>query len=105
MSPFYDRLPHVDTEGLEFTADRLGLTIVAATAAGFALHGVGKAVQHRVGAARDARAARSAAAPDLGTSSGQPMTLDGQGHTTDSGGTGGTESSGHYGFDSEPDGR
>jgi hydrogenase small subunit len=80
MSPFYDRLPHVDTAGLEFTADRLGVTIVAATAAGFALHGVGKAVQHRVGAARDARAAQAAAAQELDTSSGQPSISGSEGH-------------------------
>ena len=46
-SPFYDRLPHVDTAGLNITVDRLGVTLVAATAAGFAAHGIGKAVQHR----------------------------------------------------------
>ncbi len=82
MTPFYDRLPHVGTAGFEFTADRLGLTIVAATAAGFAAHGVGKAVQHRVGAARDARAARDAGVPEV----------DMHGGSDD-------------GFDDEPDGR
>ncbi len=101
MSPFYDRLPHVDTAGFEFTADRLGLTIVAATAAGFALHGAGKAVQHRVGAARDAR---EAAAQELGSSSGPPgipgsagqAGVDGEGFST----------GGDYGdLDSKPDGR
>ncbi len=54
MTPFYDKLPHVDAAGLDVTADRLGLAVVAATAAGFALHGVGKAVQHRFAAASDA---------------------------------------------------
>jgi len=58
MSPFYDRLPHVQVFGEDATADRIGLAVVAATAAGFAAHGVGKAVQHRIGAARDARDAR-----------------------------------------------
>ncbi len=62
-TPFYDRLPHVATAGLDLTADRLGLTVVAATAAGFALHGIGKAVQQRVGDARDAREARAHAQP------------------------------------------
>jgi hydrogenase small subunit len=104
MSPFYDRLPHVDTEGFEFTADRLGVTIVAATAAGFALHGVGKAVQHRVGAARDARAARDAAAQELGASSGPPGTPGAGGHATVDGE--GFSSGGDYGdIGSEPDGR
>jgi hydrogenase small subunit len=60
----------VATEGFEFTADRLGLTIVAATAAGFAAHGLGKAVQHRVGAAREAREARAAAVPEVDMSGG-----------------------------------
>ena len=55
MTPFYDKLPHVDAAGLDLTADRLGFAVVAATAAGFALHGVGKAVQHRLAAASDAR--------------------------------------------------
>ncbi len=54
----------------ELTADRLGLTIVAATAAGFAAHGVGKAVQHRVGTARDTRASRAAAALEVDMSGG-----------------------------------
>lgn len=70
MTPFYDRLPHVETAGLDLTADRLGVAVVAATAAGFALHGVGKAVQHRVAAARDARMAQvpavTRADPDSG---------------------------------------
>ncbi|HUK70821.1 MAG TPA: hydrogenase small subunit [Streptosporangiaceae bacterium] len=56
-TPFYDRLPHVQTAGLDLTADRLGIAVVAATAAGFALHAVGKGVQHRLAAAHDARAA------------------------------------------------
>jgi len=57
MTPFYDRLPHVQTANLDLTADRIGVAVVAATAIGYGLHGVGKVVQHRVGAARDARAA------------------------------------------------
>ena len=47
MTPFYDRLPHVSGFGLNATAEKIGVTVVAATAAGFALHGVGKAIQHR----------------------------------------------------------
>jgi len=66
MSPFYDRLPHVQTASLDLTADRIGAAVVVGTAVGYALHGVGKIVQHRVGAARDARAAQVA-----GASSGQ----------------------------------
>jgi hydrogenase small subunit len=93
MSPFYDRLPHVDTEGFELTADRLGLTIVAATAAGFALHGIGKAVQHRVGTARDARAARAATTQEPGTATGRApapgaggqASVDGEGFSTGDG--------------------
>jgi hydrogenase small subunit len=55
FSPFYDRLPHVQAAGFDLTADRLGVAVVAATATGFALHAVGKAVQHRVAAAREGR--------------------------------------------------
>jgi len=49
MTPFYDRLPHVAGFGVNATAEKIGLTVVAVTAAGFALHGVGKAIQRRVG--------------------------------------------------------
>jgi hydrogenase small subunit len=59
MSPFYDRLPHVRVAGGDLTADKIGLGVLAATATGFALHGAGKLVQHRVGAARDARRVRA----------------------------------------------
>ncbi|HEX9352864.1 MAG TPA: hypothetical protein VF933_03455, partial [Streptosporangiaceae bacterium] len=102
MSPFYDRLPHVDTADFEVTADRLGLTIVAATAAGFAAHGVGKAIQHRVGAARDTRAARAGATPEVNMSRGRKTAGNGNalpGSNED------YQSGGHYdGFDSEQDG-
>ena len=54
MTPVYGRLPKLPGLGVETTAERVGLTIVAATAAGFAAHGVGKAMQHRVARARDA---------------------------------------------------
>lgn len=56
MSPFYDRLPHVKTAGLDLTADRLGLTLVGAVAAGAAVHGVAKAVQHRVASPEEEQA-------------------------------------------------
>lgn len=106
MSPFYDRLTHVNTEGFEFTADRLGLTIVAATAAGFAAHGVGKAIQHRIGAARDARAAPAAQAQELGISRRLPTTPGAEGQAVGSGGDEGYQSGGNYGgLHSEPDGR
>lgn len=49
MSPFYERLPRVSGFGVELTADQIGLGIAGATAVGFAAHGVGKALQHRVG--------------------------------------------------------
>ncbi|MCK9902182.1 hydrogenase [Parafrankia colletiae] len=57
MSPFYDRLPHVATSGLDLTADQIGVGVLAATATGFAAHGVGKVVQHRVAAHRERQAA------------------------------------------------
>lgn len=49
--------PPVAGFGLETTAEGLGLAIVGATAAGFAAHGVGKVVQHKVAERRRARAA------------------------------------------------
>ncbi|SQD95387.1 MULTISPECIES: hydrogenase small subunit [unclassified Parafrankia] len=58
MSPFYDRLPHVATSGFDLTADKIGVGVLAATATGFAAHGVGKVVQHRVAARREKQAAR-----------------------------------------------
>ncbi|KPM54284.1 hydrogenase [Frankia sp. CcI49] len=57
MSPFYDRLPHVATSGFDLTADQIGIGVLAATATGFASHGVGKVVQHKVAARREKRAA------------------------------------------------
>ncbi len=62
ITPFYDRLPHVQVGGSNLSADRLGLAVVAATATGFALHGVGKVVQHRLAASREDRAAEQPAA-------------------------------------------
>ena len=61
MTPFYDRLPHVPGLDAGATAERIGLTIVAATAAGFAAHGVGKVVQRRLGKRADQRSAAVAA--------------------------------------------
>jgi len=87
-SPFYDRLPHVQTAGLDLTADRLGVAIVAGTAAGFALHGIGKVVQHRFAAAHAGRAAPTSDAPAAGAPAGGDG--GGGGRADDSGGhTGG----------------
>src|SRR5512133_2231778 len=47
MSPFYGRLPNVPGFGADTTAETVGLAVVGAVAAGFAAHGVGKAVQAR----------------------------------------------------------
>jgi hydrogenase small subunit len=43
MSPFYRRLPQVPGFGVEATADKIGLGLVGATAAAFAVHGVASA--------------------------------------------------------------
>jgi hydrogenase small subunit len=43
MSPFYRRLPQVPGFGVETTADKIGLGLVGATAAAFAVHGVASA--------------------------------------------------------------
>jgi hydrogenase small subunit len=45
MTPFYRRLGPPPGFGVETTADTIGIGVVAATAAGFAAHGVGKIVQ------------------------------------------------------------
>ena len=71
-SPFYDRLPHVDTAGLNITVDRLGVTLVAATAAGFAAHGIGKAVQHRLAGAHGASGPPQGGPPQGGPPQGGP---------------------------------
>ena len=44
MSPFYRRLPNVPGFGVEKTADKVGLGIVGAAAAGVVIHGIGRAV-------------------------------------------------------------
>jgi hydrogenase small subunit len=46
MSPFYRRLPKAPGFGVEHTADRIGAGLAAATAAGFVLHGIGRAARH-----------------------------------------------------------
>ncbi|HAD04664.1 MAG: hydrogenase [Desulfuromonadales bacterium GWD2_61_12] len=43
MTPFYRRLPQVPGFGIEATADKIGLGLVAATAAAFAAHGIASA--------------------------------------------------------------
>ncbi len=47
MTPIYDRLPQVHGAGLDWTADKIGFTLLSATFAGASLHGVAKAVQSR----------------------------------------------------------
>jgi hydrogenase small subunit len=42
MTPFYRRLPNVPGFGVESTADKIGVGLAAATAAGIALHGVAR---------------------------------------------------------------
>lgn len=44
MSPFYRRLPKVPGFGVESTADKIGAGLAVATAAGLAVHGIGRAV-------------------------------------------------------------
>nr|WP_239374031.1 hydrogenase small subunit [Frankia sp. Cj5] len=63
MSPFYDRLPHVATRDFSLTADRIGLGVLAATATGFAAHGVGKVIQHRMAASHTTKDGQDAAGP------------------------------------------
>ncbi|UCC88902.1 MAG: hydrogenase small subunit [Anaerolineales bacterium] len=45
MSPFYERLPNVPGFGVEATADKVGLGIVAGVTGVFALHGVASAIR------------------------------------------------------------
>ena len=64
MTPFYGRLPGVQVGDTNLSVDQIGLGVLAATATGFALHGVGKVVQHRRAASREERgAAQPAAGP------------------------------------------
>jgi len=46
MSPFYERLPKPPGFNVTTNADRIGLTIVGASAVGFGAHGLAKVVQH-----------------------------------------------------------
>jgi len=48
MTPFYSALADVHGFGVEATANDIGLGVVAGTAALFAVHGVGKSIQHRL---------------------------------------------------------
>jgi hydrogenase small subunit len=47
MTPFYERLPHVEGFGADVSADQLGVGIVAGTAAAFTAHGILKSIQRR----------------------------------------------------------
>jgi hydrogenase small subunit len=47
LTPIYDRLPHVQGAGLDLTADKIGVTLVAATAAGVGVHGVANVIQQK----------------------------------------------------------
>lgn len=47
MSPFYKRLPNVPGFGVEKTADKVGVGLAAATAAGLAVHAIGRAISPR----------------------------------------------------------
>jgi hydrogenase small subunit len=67
MTPFYSQLPNVSGFGAEATANEIGEIVVIGTAALFAAHGVGKAVQHRL--AR--RGAAEAGSRDVAEASGE----------------------------------
>lgn len=45
MTPFYRRLPNVPGFGVESTADKIGVGLAAATAAGLAAHGIIRAIK------------------------------------------------------------
>lgn len=47
MSPFYKRLPKVPGFGVESTADKIGFSILAASAAGVAAHAIASAVKRK----------------------------------------------------------
>ncbi len=44
MYPFYRRLPNVPGFGIESTADKIGVGLAAATAAGLIIHGIGRVI-------------------------------------------------------------
>lgn len=60
MEPFYGRLPEVSAFGVEVDPTAFGVGLVAGTAGAFALHGVGKSIQHR---ARERRAGPQGSPP------------------------------------------
>ena len=73
MTPFYGQLPDVAGFGAEATANEIGEAVVIGTAALFAAHGIGKAVQHRLADRRGAGQRRAAAGPaDGGPADGGP---------------------------------
>lgn len=47
MTPFSDRLPHVQAAGHDLTADKIGLALIGVTVAGATAHGVVKVVQQK----------------------------------------------------------
>lgn len=47
MTPFYARLPKVDGFGVDVSADKVGVGIVAGTAAAFTAHGILKSLQRK----------------------------------------------------------
>lgn len=47
MTPFSDRLPHVEAAGHDLTADKIGLGLIGLTVAGATAHGVIKVVQQK----------------------------------------------------------
>ena len=49
MSPFYKRLPNVPGFGVEATADKIGVRLAVATAAGIATHGIIRATKAKKG--------------------------------------------------------
>jgi hydrogenase small subunit len=53
MSPFYKHLPKVPGFGVETTVDKIGIGLVAGTAALFLLHGAGSWVRDQIIRKRD----------------------------------------------------
>jgi hydrogenase small subunit len=67
MTPFYATLPDVHDFGVEATSTEIGLGVVAGTAALFAAHGVGKAVQQHMADRADRRPPADDGQPRPGT--------------------------------------
>ena len=67
MTPFYAQLPNVSGFGVEATGDEIGRGVIIGTAALFAAHGIGKAVQHRLAERRAAQQPGDAAQPGDGS--------------------------------------